>query len=96
MSRILWCRQVSVGSIQLSALRDEPLMRWLPCLRPYEVSQLSFFLFVVGFIAALRLGYGLPAAACLTLIPALRVCPELPLLRSWPGGEAVEGRGPCL
>lgn len=81
-----------IGPTQLCASRDEPLRRCLPWLRSYEVSQLSMLAFVIGFITALRTGLpSLIAAVCLTLIPACRVCPELPLLRTWPRGRMSKG-----
>eukprot|EP00435_Cladocopium_sp_Y103_P042962 s313_g12.t1 len=83
--------EVSLGNFKLSAHRDEPLR--LLGIRPYEVSLISLWTFVVGLIVVLR--FGIPsflAAICLTLIPLCRTCPELPLLcRSWPRGRLNKG-----
>ncbi|CAJ1364727.1 unnamed protein product [Effrenium voratum] len=80
--------KVSLGASRtLEAHREEPLCRYLP-LRPYEVSQLSMVTFLVGFVVVLRTGVpSLVAALALSFIPICRICPELPLLRSWPRGS---------
>lgn len=73
--------EVSMGSLNFSAQREEPLCRWMPWLRSYEVSLISIWIFVIGLIVVLRTGVpSLIAAIGLTLIPVCRICPELPLL----------------
>lgn len=83
--------EVSLGNVKLSAQRDEPLR--LLGIRPYEVSLISLWTFVIGLIVVLRSGIpSFLAAICLTLIPVCRTCPELPLLcRSWPRGRLNKG-----
>lgn len=83
--------EVSLGNFKLSAQRDEPLR--LLGIRPYEVSLISLWTFVIGLIVVLRSGIpSFLAAICLTLIPLCRTCPELPLLcRSWPRGRLNKG-----
>ncbi|CAE7552157.1 unnamed protein product, partial [Symbiodinium microadriaticum] len=68
------------------ARRLEPLRQWLPCLRPYEVSQLSVVVFFLGLLIAIRLRTpAFLSAPLLCLIPMIRICPELPLLRPGTG-----------
>lgn len=84
--------EVGIGMNQFNsdcgfaARRLEPLRQWLPCLRPYEVSQLSVVVFFLGLLIAIRLRTpAFLSAPLLCLIPMLRICPELPLLRPGTG-----------